>query len=306
MIDELRIYRPTLPYRFPMPVEAAVELSPITSADIERVATFLHAHLNSRVSAAAWAAAMKPPWSDAWRNHGFLLQQHGKVVGAYLAFYSERMVDGRLERFCNLGAWCVLEGYRAHGLRLVRSLLGQRGYHFTDLSPSANVVAINKRLRFDSLDTTTAAVPNLPWPVLARGIRVSSTPDEVARTLTGRNSEIYKDHAHAAAARHVVISRGDDNCYVIWRHDRRKRLPLFGSVLYVSNPELYGQAARLFSRHLLLRHRVLVTLAERRVVGYRPPGSITLWRPRPKMFRSDWLKPDQIDYLYSELTCVAW
>jgi hypothetical protein len=284
----------------------AVGLGPITSADLERVATFLHAHLNSRVSAAAWAAAMQPPWSSAWPNHGFFLQHHGEVVGAYLAFYSDRMIDGRLERFCNLGAWCVLEQYRTHGLRLVRSLLGQRGYHFTDLSPSGNVVAINERLRFVSLDTSTAAVPNLPWPVLAHGIRVSSAHDEVARTLTGQNSDIYRDHAPTAAARHVVISRGDDHCYVIWRHDRRKGLPLFGSVLYVSDPVLFGQAALQFSRHLLLRHHVLVTLAERRVVGYRPPRSITLSRPRPKMFRSDRLKPDQIDYLYSELTCVAW
>ena len=288
-----------------MPVEA-VELRPITSADIERVAAFLHAHLNSRISAADWAAAMEPLWSDGWPNHGFFLQQQGEIVGAHLAFYSERMIHGSLERFCNLGAWCVLEQYRAHGLRLLSSLVGQRGYHFTDLSPSGNVVAINRRLRFASLDTTTAAVPNMPWPVPARGIRVSSASDEVARTLTGHNSDIYWDHADTAAARHVVISRDNDHCYVIWRHDRRKRLPIFGSVLYVSDPELFGEAALLFSRHLLLRHRVLVTLAELRVVGSRPPRSIMLPQARPKMFRSDRLKPDQIDYLYSELTCVAW
>jgi hypothetical protein len=289
-----------------MSVDAAVEVGPITDADITRVATFLHIHLNSRVSATAWEAAMEPPWSKFWPNHGFLLQKQGEVVGAHLAFYSERMLEGRLERFCNLGAWCVLEEYRAHGLRLIRKLLGQRDYHFTDLSPSGNVVAINERLRFVSLDTATAAVPNLPWPVRARGIQISSSPDQVASALTGQDSRIYWDHAGTAAARHVVIQRGDDHCYVIWRRDRRKRLPLFGSVLYVSDPELFGQAAPLFSRHLLLRHRVLVTLAERRVVGSRPPRSIMLPRARPKMFRSDRLKPDQIDYLYSELTCVAW
>ena len=303
---ELRIYLSALPYRFTMPVEAGVELGPITRADIERVATFLHAHLNSRISAAAWAAAMKPPWSDGWPNHGFLLQQDGQMVGAYLAFYSERRINGVLERFCNLGAWCVLEEHRAHGVRLVRGLLRQRGYHFTDLSPSGNVVAINKRLRFVSLDTSTAAVLNLPWPALAHGIRVSSAPHEVAGTLTGHDGAIYRDHADTAAARHVVIRRGHDHCYVIWRRDRRKRLPIFGSVLYVSDPKLFGEAALLFSRHLLLRHGVLVTLAERRVVGSRPPRSIMLPRARPKMFRSDRLKPDQIDYLYSELTCVAW
>jgi hypothetical protein len=295
---------PVLPYGFPMSGEA-VELGPIMSGDIDRVAAFLHAHLNSRVSATAWTAAMQPPWSVAWPNHGFFLQHRGKVVGAHLAFYSDRRIDGRVERFCNLGAWCVLEQYRIHGLRLVRSLLAQRGYHFTDLSPSGNVVAINKRLKFSLLDTTTAAVPNLPWPVLSRGIRVSSAPDEVARILTGQHREIYRDHAQSKAARHAVIRQGDEHCYVMWRRDRRKRLQLFGSVLHVSNPELFAQAAPVFWRHLL-RHGVMVSLVERRVVGFRPPRSITVPRPRPKMFRSDRLKPEQIDYLYSELTCVAW
>ena len=55
-------------------------------------------------------------------------------------------------------------GYRLHGLRLLKAVLRQEGYHFTDLSPSGNVVGINERLRFRFLDTTTALVPNLPWP----------------------------------------------------------------------------------------------------------------------------------------------
>ena len=47
-------------------------------------------------------------------------------------------------------------------------------------------------------------------------------------------------------------------------------------------------------------------MAELRVVGDRPKPSIMLKSPRPKMYRSAYLCPDQIDYLYSELTCVAW
>ena len=45
-----------------------------------------------------------------------------------------------------------------------RRCSAQDGYHFTDLSPSGNVVALNERLSFRFLDTTTALVPNLPWP----------------------------------------------------------------------------------------------------------------------------------------------
>jgi hypothetical protein len=42
-----------------------------------------------------------------------------------------------------------------------------------------------------------------------------------------------------------------------------------------------------------------------RLVG-RPPGAVDLPATRRKMFRSDHLSVDQVDYLYSELTCVPW
>jgi hypothetical protein len=45
-----------------------------------------------------------------------------------------------------------------------------------------------------------------------------------------------------------------------------------------------------------------MTLAEIRVVLHRPAGSVLVGEPT-KMFLSDDLQPEQIDYLYSELTC---
>ena len=68
------------------------------------------------------------------------------IVGAHLAFYSERMIEDRRERFCNLGAWCVQPDYRFHSLRLLKALLAQEGYTFTDLSPSGNVIGVNEKL----------------------------------------------------------------------------------------------------------------------------------------------------------------
>ena len=82
--------------------------------------------------------------------------------------------------------------------------------------------------------------------------------------------------------------------------------PIFASVLYVSNPALFRRMARSFSRHLLLRHGIPLTLVEPRVAGHRPRPSIMLRAPRRKMFKSGQLAPHQIDHLYSELVCVAW
>src|SRR5262245_23889017 len=116
-----------------------VEVEPITDADIRTVAEFLHQKMASDVTAADWRRAMSPPWDVEQPNHGYLLRANGNVVGAYLAFYSERLVNGRRRRICNLGAWGVDDESRATGLQLIRSLLRQRGYTFTDLSPSGSV-----------------------------------------------------------------------------------------------------------------------------------------------------------------------
>ena len=283
-----------------------VELTPITDQDVAVVADFLHANLNTRVPASVWARAMSVPWKVEAPNHGFMLTGEQHVVGAHLAFYSERVVAGHVERFCNLGAWCVLPDFRFHSVRLLKALLAQDGYHCTDLSPSGNVVPLNARLEFRSLDTTTALVPSLPWPTLARRTRISADPDVIESTLAGAELELYRDHAQAAAAHHLVLIRGGDSCYVMFRKVRRKELPVFAAILHVSDPELFRRAILPLTRYLLVHYRVLVILAELRIVGNRPRPSLMLPSPRPKMYRSTSLEPMQIDDLYSELVCVPW
>jgi hypothetical protein len=284
----------------------SVRVEPITGSDVRPVAEFLHAHLNSRVSTDAWARSLNVPWSVEAPNHGYRLVDDGGIVGVYLAFYSERTIAGRRERFCNLGAWCVLPSHRFHSVRLLKALLAQDGYHFTDLSPSGNVVPLNTRMKFRFLDTTTALVPNLPWPSWPGRDIVSSDPVVLEKTLTGNDRELYLDHARAGAARHLVLVRGGDCCYVVFRKDRRKNLPLFVSLLHVSNPTLFAKMARPFARHVLFRHGALASLAELRLLDRRPRPSVLLRTSRRKMFRSAQLEPGQIDYLYSELVCVAW
>jgi hypothetical protein len=285
--------------------DAPIRLLPIERADLASVGEFLHRHLNPRLSAADWAASIVPPWVVESPNHGFQLVEGEEVVGVHLAFYSQRLIDGEVEDFCNLGAWCVLEPYRSNGIRMLRALLAQPGYTFTDLSPSGAVVPLNQRLRFSSLDTDTVLIPARPWS-LRRRTRVVDDLDVIASSLTGADKVIFEDHRRAPAAHHLLLRRGDRECYVIFRRDRRKDVPAFASILHVSDRELFAESIPELTRHLLVRHRVLCSLAELRVIGPRPSMTLRLKKPRPKMFRSTRLGADAIDYLYSELTCVAW
>ena len=56
----------------------------------------------------------------------------------------------------------------------------------------------------------------------------------------------------------------------------------------------------------MTRHGIVATLVERRIAGGRPARGMLLKTSRPKMFKSETLDPDKIDYMYSELTCLAW
>lgn len=285
---------------------AAVETAPITAADVTATAQFLHDELNGRVSAAAWRALLQPPWEDTAPNHGFLLRDEGRIVGVYAAVYADRVTAGTPVRVCNLAAFCVLEGYRAHGLRLVRALLKQPGFVFTDFSPSGNVVAMNERLGFRRLDNATRLVVNLPHRP-TRGIRLTQDPEILTATLHGPDAAVHLDHRDAAAARHLLVTRGDEYAYLVFRADARKRLRLFATPLYVGGSRRLLEAAWADVRsYLLLRHRLVFTLAERRMLSFAHGLGRDLRTPRPKMVRGDAWPVADVDYLYSELALVSW
>jgi hypothetical protein len=286
----------------------AVNVQAIGDKDVAGVAQFFHAHLNERVPSAAWVAAFTPAWTFDQPNHGFMLvDDAGEIVGAYGALYSERTVWGRRERICNLAAWCVREDQRFHSLRLLKAMLAQEGYTFTDFSPSGNVVPLNARLGFTDLDPATVLVPTAPWP-LRRSVRVTSEPEGVGAALTGYELDLYRDHEGFAAAHHLVLTEGDRRCWVVFRMDRRKKLPaVFASILHVSDRDIFGRRIRAVGSHLLLHYRAAALLAERRVTGpLHVWPQFTLAAPRRKMILSSTMSVDEVDYFYSELMCLSW
>jgi hypothetical protein len=287
--------------------KANLVLRAIGDEDVGTVAAFFGAHLNNRVPPARWRAVLAPPWPCDGPNRGVaLIGPDGEVVGAYAAVYSTREVAGSAVRFCNLAAFCVLEEHRVHSIRLMRALLDQRGFVFTDLSPSGNVVALDERLGFVHLDTATRLVANLPRP-RRRGVFVTDDHDELAGVLKGRDAAVHRDHRDAPAARHLAIVSDGGYAYLIYRRDRRKGRRLFASPLYAGGDrDLLRSEWGTVACHLLGRAGLPFTLAERRVLGFDIGPGRTLAQPRPKMFRGDGVGPDDIDYLYSELALLEW
>jgi hypothetical protein len=283
-----------------------VDLSPITTDDLPRVGEFLAVNLDNSLTPEQWAHALRPTWTTSHPDHGFLLEADGLVVGVYAALYSETGGSGRDRPVCNLAAWCVLEEFRRHSLRLVRAMVAPRDRELTDLSPSGTVVPLNERLGFRHLDTSGALAVNLPLPT-RRHVRLVTGRAAIEATLTGADLAAYRDHADSAAARHVVAVVDGRPCWVVFRAVRRKRLRLFASVIHVSDRDLFGTVAPAVYRHILLAHGLPFTLVQNRVSGPRPWHSVPLSAQRPAMYLSrSGEPPESVTYLYSELTQVPW
>ena len=285
---------------------SGVSTRPITSEDAIAVSDFLHKNLNTHVSTAAWMQLILPPWKHVGPNHGFqLVTDEGAVVGVYAAIYSQRDVGGITVDVCNLGAFCVLEGFRVHSLRLIRALLKQPGFVFTDLSPSGNVVALNERLGFRHVDTSTRLVVNLPH-IPRRGLWLTSDPVTLDRVLVGRDALVFRDHRDAGAVEHLLVEQDGEYGYLMFRRDRRKGLRLFATPLFVGGAPACVESAWGAIRFHLLKRGLIFTLAEHRVLGFSQGIGIEMTNPRPKMFRGDGMHADDVDYLHSELTLIAW
>lgn len=279
-----------------------IRLAPIGAADTDRVAAFLREQMERDWSLELWQQAISPSWADVGPNRGFQLLDGDRVLGAYVAYYSERAIGGATERVCNLGTWAVHPDHRTEGLRLLRELLRQDGYTFTDLTPNPTVLRINSKLGFEPLGTHAVTVPNLPWPPLPGRGRIVSDPVTLERELDGEELRLYRDHADAAAVRHLLLSRGEERCYVALRRDVFRHLPVC-TLLHVSNPELLDRMTGTLSRHLLLRHGAVAHVVDEAIAPYRPRLSLRKERVR-RMFRGDRVRPGQLDYLYSELACL--
>jgi hypothetical protein len=268
-------------------------------------------------------------WKVDAPNHGFMLRDEHRVVGTYLALYSERLIAGRVERFCNLSTWYVLPEYRFHSVRLLKALLAQDGYHFTDLAPTEKVESVNARLKFRYLDTSAVFIPNLPWPTLPGQTKISADAEVIADTLAGPDLELYRDHSQTPAVHHLVLIRGSESCYVMFRKRLLKRRWVFASIHYVSNPSLFRRTFTTLARYLLVHHHLLATVAELRIISTPPRISFSLPEPealvrrhnsritrlyasryrvkfRHRMYLSSSLEPGQIDDLYSEVVCVPY
>jgi len=279
---------------------ARATIEPITDATLPEVAALLHENLDRNRPTDDWIAALKTHWGGERPNFGFLLRSDARVVGAICAFYAQRAIGGRIERTCNITSWCVLDEFRNQSMRLAMAVTGQQGWHFTDFSPTAVVGGVLRFLKFKPLDERQAVILNLPLPRPDSRLLRRQRDIEAAleRFGTEEQRRAYRDHVAFSWLNHLLVGTGNRWCHVIYKRTAFKGVPA-ARVIYLSDGETFIRHFGRLATHLLLR-AIVSTHVECRFLPRQPWPSAIRSGFNAKLYLSESLRDNDIDYLYSE------
>ena len=282
----------------------ALTVEPILASDLPDVGRFLHEGLAKRISPEAWVASLSHRWAADQPNHGMQLRDGDTLVGVICAVYSDQVIGGKLERFCNPHSWFVQDAYRHASISVLLPLIKQRGYHFTMFTPNPKVAQVFMGLRFKLLDDGLYYAPNLPlaWPS-PRGAFAEHRLPHIADRLGDPARAEFEAHRAIPWLRFVAFGVPGDACLVIYKIGRWKKMRC-AFLTHVSDPAALGRHGRLLRQHLLLHAGAPVLRIEARFTDQPPPLAYRTRRTQPKLVSTRTLPDSSIRDVYSELMAL--
>ena len=243
------------------------------------------------------------PWSDN-PQCGYALYAGGRAVGFIGTIFSERHIAGRVEPVCSLSSWIMLPDYRSEVLKLLMPILKLRDHSILNPTPSPEAYGIFSQLRFVPLESERLVLAPDGTGVVSGSFTTSRT--DLERNLTGEAATLYAHHSWCVAARHVLLRRGERQCYVVATPLRKKGLP-FVEIQYASDWDLFWELRFLAHAALFPSTRAIALFVDRRFAGGRRP-LLSVSRRSPRLYRPahEGIEPRMIDGLYSELMNLKW
>jgi hypothetical protein len=139
----------------------------------------------------------------------------GRVI---LAAFSERLIRGRQERFCNVGTWYVEPEFRSYSLPLSWKLGALQGYTMTALTPNPTSKASFARSRYTTLeDMCHLYMPGVGgrgrWEL---GVRVTGNVRAIEPELDPVDRQILRDHLPFPVRHFLLTVRGrSEYAYIV-------------------------------------------------------------------------------------------
>ena len=259
---------------------------------------------NPHITRDRWQRLFACTWPVDEPSRALVLRDGDRYVGIACTLFSDRLIAGRRERWCNVNSWYVEPGYRAQSLELMAAALSVPCDTMTALTPMRAHLPFYEEMGLQHLESGFRILLPAPTLPLTSGFRATRDPQRIADLLDGEERTAFLQHREQTC-QHLLIYGKSARCYIAFTRTPGRRVT-FSHIHHIGHLDLFLAALNLVKRELYRANRTLFTMIEERFLRGHP---ITHSRPAslkaPRLFRSTRLRPEQIDNLYSEMVVLG-
>lgn len=271
---------------------------PAGEADIAPVAALLHERMNPRIPVERWRRLLDYPWRPASVERGWLVEDRGRIVGFMGTIYSDRPVEGRVHRFCDLSSWYLIADYRGDGTgdALLQAGMAQPGVTYATMTARRATGRKIRALGFDILDATRSLFrPRIGSERASLGclrdpaaIRARLAPSQQAVLDAHRGFDIH----------HALV--GDPGLWLVYQRKLKGDAVAYHEILHASDPARLSTEAQAIADTLVTGENGVLAVDSRWMVAGDDQGTMEAIA-LPRWFRSPNLAPAAVDHLFSEV-----
>lgn len=270
--------------------------------DFEKIYELLLDFNNPRIKKEDWRQLFIDYWKKDENYVGYVLVDKGKIVGFIGTIFSKRFINDNQFVFCNLTSWIVKKAYRNKSLHLLFPILRLKDCTLTNFSPG-NYDIIFKMFGFKKINTDIVVIlplPNIYLALSKKNCHLILDKALMGKYMNDSESKIFHDHFKFNCV-HLMIISNSGNCYMIAKKVIRRRLP-FIHVVFISNKIVFSMQINRSKFEIMTKLKVVgIIIDERFLSGCVIPYAIKYKRQNTILYKSNILKEEDIDILYSEM-----
>lgn len=256
---------------------------------------------SSRLTKDDWMQLFVDHWNHQQDYFGYVLIDNNIAVGFLGLLFSERLINNKIEKFCNMSSWIIKEQYRSESISLLFPVLGMKGLTTTVFTPSTITYSVLKSFGFQDISSNRKLIPAVSLgSFLNKKCSVAFDKEMITQGLTEGDLKIYSGHLKFNCI-HLLIKSQEGNCYIVLKKCKEKKLP-FAEVHYLSNLDIFLKYIAKASVKICLSLKIFGLIVEERYLkGNHFKYSVTVKSYRQAIYKSPSLEKSDIDTLYSEL-----
>ena len=280
-------------------------IRPAVREDFDRVYPLLQGFGGPPLSKDTWQKIFVIPWQTTEDFCGYLLLKNDKVEGYLGLLFSQRILNGQIEKFCNMTSWVVNENSRGQSISMLLEVLKLEDYTLTNFTASPTVARILDKLGFTAFPVDQKVLFPIPhFARLQHGQACDFDLQIIQGKLSGRDLKIFGDH-QGLNCEHLLLRSDRGDCYVVLKKTVRRKL-VFARVHYLSDVAVFHECMEGLTASICFRLGAFgVMVDERYIAGRKFRNSVSYPHQRNAYFKSNSVVESRsIDTLYSEVVVL--